>query len=562
MNAHTELVEQLEFDVVTALEALDNVVHSTPSKTAIVYGPSRREVTYREFQEETDSIGGLLAERGVHSGDPVIVLSRNPLLSVLAMYGIWKAGGVYTPLSPDFSQEMLEFYAADSRAVAVICDSEETLAAARKLRDSAESIGPILVEALASHQIRADEYALGASEHRRPAAIVSADSNAAIMYTSGTTGRPKGALLSHRWVNAYIWAYRRILTADDIVHSDLPLNHIGGAFFNVARALWVGGTVWLWDSFSVQEFWNRIELANASTALLLDVMISWLMGAETHARPNSLNKVHMQPLPANHREFSEKFGIDFATSGFGQTEAGSAMICLVHELDPGQGTPPELYRGLDHDELITIARRDGWPVIDGSTIERTGLMGLPGKFTEAQIHDPFGNPCPPNVPGELVIRPRVAGTIFSGYFNRAEETLQATRDLWFHTGDGIVYDGEEEVYYFAGRLGDRIRVKGENVSPYEVERVISEMEAVQKCGVVARPSPEGYEDEIVAFIEREVGFDLEEHEVLTYCRSRMPRYMIPRDVRFIEALPVTATTKIKRSKLREILKEARTDVAR
>src|SRR5699024_5565456 len=133
----------------------------------------------------------------------------------------------------------------------------------------------------------------------RPSVEVDPGMTANIIYTSGTTGPSKGVIQSHRWVNAYTWLGREMLDPDDVIYSDLPMYHIAGVHWLVTRALWVGATVSVWNRFSASRFWKRIAAHGCTSTVLLNVMLSYLLGAEPDNadRYNTLNKVHMQPLP-------------------------------------------------------------------------------------------------------------------------------------------------------------------------------------------------------------------------------------------------------------------------
>src|SRR5437763_348424 len=166
------------------------------------------------------------------------------------------------------------------------------------------------------------------ADAKAPDVEVSFDDPANVIYTSGTTGPSKGVLQPYRWIAQYTWSLRALLTEDDVIYNDLPLYHVGGAIANFGRALWSGCEVALWNRFSPDRFWQRIESRGATAAILLDVMMPWLTKAAPSDadRRNTLNKVHMQPLPLYHADFARRFGIDHVTAGFGQTESGAPLF--------------------------------------------------------------------------------------------------------------------------------------------------------------------------------------------------------------------------------------------
>jgi carnitine-CoA ligase len=286
----------------------------------------------------------------------------------------------------------------------------------------------------------------------------------------------------------------------------------------------------------------------------MDVMISWLMDAEprpTDAR-NTLNKVHMQPLPQNHQEVARRFGFDLVSCGFGQTESGSGFQTLIDYASIGARTPPELYKGLSKEACLMQARRYGPLVADGSQTIPRGFMGRPSLLLEAALLDEDDNLSPEGTVGQLAYRPRFPGLLLQEYFNKPEATLSALRNLWFHTGDACVQQ-PDGTYCFVDRVGGSFRVRGENVSSYEVESVISSHPKIRAAAAVPVPARAGHEEDIAVFVQTVEGELLDEAEVRRYAEEQMPRYMRPTYIRFIADFPLTPTNKIQKYKLRQTL---------
>lgn len=544
-----KLLELLQFDHLTAVAALDANVARTPGKAAIRYGDARIEVTYGEFSRVTDRIAGNLVALGVAPGRRVSVLSRNPLTAAAVMYGSWKAGGVYAPLNFQLTGDLLAHQIKGALPAVVIVD--DTLLA--ELDQVKDVLPPGSAVVVSSGESPLHVGGLSAPAPR-PGHLVGALDPANVIHTSGTTGPAKGVLQSHRWINGFTWTARRMLDADDVVYSDLPMYHVGGAHFNLVRALWVGATVCLWDRFSPRAYWQRIAEGGCTTAVLLDVMVPWLLEAPPVAtdRVNSLNKVHMQPLSSTYREFAERFGIDTVTAGFGQSESGASLGALVWQAPPGRGTPAELYAGRDPGGVAAAFELGGMVLAPGEEAPR-GLMGRPNPITEVAVMDDDDVPCNPGVVGQLVMRPRLPGVLFDEYVSRPDATREAMRNGWFHTGDAAVMDADG-VFCYASRLGDRIRVRGENISGFDVEEMLQKHPSVQLAAVVAAPSADGEEDDIVAFVQAsdEPGAQPPDAESLrAYCVEVMPKYMRPGTFVFLDELPRTPTNKIKKYELRE-----------
>ncbi len=542
-----ELEALLEFDFATAVDALDHHVATSGDRQAVVYGETGETLTYAEFGQITDHVAGNLADLGVGPGQRVSILTTKPLLSTITMYGLWKAGAVYAPVNFQYAGDLLAYQLNDTRPVVLFVD--------RDMHDRIVDIQDRLdvsPRVVVLDGLREGEFGRLLEPAERPDVRVEFDDPANVIYTSGTTGPSKGVVQSHRWVNGYTWVGRKMLTSDDVVYNDLPMYHVGGAHFNVVRALWVGASVSLWDRFSPNDFWRRIKETHCTTAVLLDVMTPWLLNAEPSEgdRQNALNKVHMQPLPANHHDFATRFGIDFVTSGFGQSETGASLMTLTEQTEAGDGTPDELYRGQTHEQLRATFAAHGLLVLKGTDPMPKGIMGKPAPFVEVAILDERDRICPDGVVGQLAMRPRVPSLIFDEYLAKPEATVKAWRNLWFHTGDAAVRD-EDGVFAYIDRMGDRIRVRGENISGFHIEELLVKHPGIALAAVIAVPSGEGNEDDVVAFVELAEGHTFDRAAIEQHCLEAMPKFMRPRDVIPVDQIPRTPTNKIEKYKLRK-----------
>ncbi|MFD1659196.1 AMP-binding protein [Streptomyces caeni] len=559
---------QADGDIIT--ERLDHWARTRADRVFFHYGEDRITHTYAEFGRLSDHIAGNLAANGIAKGDRVSVLTTNSYVAALLMFGIWKAGAVYCPVNFGFSGRLLA-YQLDDTAPSLLVTDTRLLPAVNDVAGQLQA-PPLLVvyapppnahdhvaDVPAPHpRLHTLDWASLTAEAKRPDIQVGFDDPANIVYTSGTTGPAKGVVQPYRWMAQYTFGLRMPLTADDVIYSDLPMYHVGGAIANVARAAWTGCEVAVWDRFSPHDFWRRISSRGATTAILLDVMIPWLMQREPTAddRANTLNKVYLQPLPLHHAEVARRFGFDFVFAGFGQTESGAALSAFVEETAEGQGTPAHLYRGLSHTEVKEVAALRGQPVLDADSVTRKGFMGLPTPFCEVAVLDEHDRECRVEEPGQLAIRPRLPGLTMIEYLGKPEATVTAWRNLWLHTGDAAVRGGDG-MLYFVDRLGDRMRVRGENLSSYQVEDMINQLSGVRYCAVFAVPSEEGDEDDVVAFVVPAEGTRLTVQDVHDHARTAMPKYMRPRIVRIVKDLPRTPTNKIEKYKLRKQILDER-----
>ncbi|MBS0559549.1 MAG: AMP-binding protein, partial [Proteobacteria bacterium] len=274
----------------------------------------------------------------------------------------------------------------------------------------------------------------------------------AIMYTSGTTGRSKGVMVTHVHACEYARAVVTALGLDatDIFHtSGLPLFHVAGRWGVVLAAALVGGTVALPARFSVRSYWNDVRRAGATATFLLGTMASFLHAQDPDPSDpdNPMRKVLMCPLLRDVAGFAERFGVQVGTA-YGSTEANAPVVMPL-----------------------------GTPVADNQVVGR-----VRAETFDLIVADGNDRPVSPGTVGEILVRPREPWLTMQGYWNHTEATNRAWRNLWLHTGDAGRMDEAGNVY-FVDRLQDTIRRRGENISSMEVEAVIVQHPAIAECAV-------------------------------------------------------------------------------
>lgn len=561
-----DLTALLQEDCEIITDRLDHWAKTAGDRTFFYYGEDDITLSYADFTRRADAVAGNLARLGIEKGDRVSVFCKNALASTVLMFGIWKAGAVYCPVNFGYTGRLLTYQLNDTAPKLVITDGA-LLPALNDVVDAVEVKPSVIVYAPApgDHDHIAAPPALrpGTTEiawselvkpAEKPAVTVTFDDQCNLIYTSGTTGPSKGVVHPYRWMAQYVFSLRALVNQDDVIYNDLPMYHVGGAMANICRAVWAGCEVAVWNRFSPDGFWDRIAARKVTTAILLDVMIPWLNKAppSENDRRNTLNKVHMQPLPLLHHDFAKRFGIDFVSAGFGQTESGAGLTMVLEETKQGEGTPDDLYRGYSHAEIAAITARFGMPLLPGASATRKGLMGIPTCFVEVSVRDDLDEECDDEVAGHLCLRPRLPGIFFHAYLGKPEATVKAFRNLWFHTGDAALR-GSDGYYYYVDRLGDRIRVRGENLSSFQVEDMINQHPSVQMSAVVAIPSDEGDEDQVIAYVVAVPGGTVAEGEIHAFASETMPKYMRPKHVRIVDDLPRTPTNKVEKYKLRQLI---------
>ena len=335
----------------------------------------------------------------------------------------------------------------------------------------------------------------------------------AILYTSGTTGPAKGVQCPHA---QYVWwglNSARILglSGDDVLATSLPLFHIN-ALNTFAQALVAGCRVAYEARFSASGFWSAMAAAQASVVYLLGAMVPMLLaqpaGAAERAHRVRIGLGPGVPAPAA-RAFLERSGVPLI-DGYGSTETN---FVIAGALDA----------------------------------PRPGAMGWLQPGFQARVVDAEDVELPAGEAGELVLRADAPFAFASGYFGRPERTLEAWRNLWFHTGDRVVRDADG-AFRFIDRIKDSIRRRGENISSWEVEQVLLGHPAVAEAAVYPVRS-ELAEDEVMAALLAHPGARLDPAELCRYCATRLPRFALPRFIDVVAELPRTENGKVQKYRL-------------
>ncbi|MEM8564463.1 MAG: AMP-binding protein [Pseudomonadota bacterium] len=550
----------------TILHRLRDWAQRDGSRPCVNYGEQGRTLSYADFDAVTDTIAAALTKLGIKRGDYIAVVTGNAFVAARTIFAVWKCGAVYCPMNINLNREQLRYQVEDTTPSLVITDT----ARLAKVSEAIAQDMPLIVHVpqTGDHDYVENDatFEPAAGQHvfsdllsvagRVPDYDPQLADETAIIYTSGTTGLPKGVVQTHAWLaglcrSLHVWTHK-----DDVVYCDLPMHHIGGAFSMFARSLWCGASVSLWDRFSPGEFWHRINSGGVSVALLIDVMVNWICKQPETAEDanNPLAKVHVLPLPNNHFDIARRFGFDFFIAGYGSSELGNAFSGFIDEFPNRQGTPETLWKG--HTKAAMKQRLldhfgEG-VIVNGDTDIGPGYMGVSVGTYEPTVEDEQRNTLAAGEVGQLVLEPRVPGALFSHYLNKPEKTAESVVDGRFYSSDIVARD-ERNIFYFKDRKQGFIRVRGENVSAASIEAELLRHEAVFQAAVVAIPAIEGGEDDVGAYIVKTEESELSVEALHAWSVEHMPKFMRPRHVRFIDALPVTATMKVEKYKLQERL---------
>ena len=475
---------------------------TSPGRVAIEYLGA--ETTYGELDARSDALAAGFREAGFVRGDRVATLTGTRPDHVVVFFACAKAGLVLLPLNWRLAPAELSYQLADAEP-AVLLASPEHAATASALHDRVAGL----------------EDLLAPGGRRTSAAAAGDDDGLLLVYTSGTTGRPKGALLTHAncfWTNL---SFDRVagLADDDVVLSVLPQFHCGGWNVQPLLAWWKGARVVLEPSFDAARALELIGERGITT--MMGVPANYLFMANEPAFAgadlSSLRRavVGGAPMPEALLEAWHKRGVEIV-QGYGLTEAAPNVLCL----------PPE------------------------DAARRRGFAGKPYPHVDVALRDPeSGRHVEGAGEGELVVR---GPNVFAGYWRDPEATSAAFADGWLLTGDVAARD-EDGYYRIVGRLKDMVISGGENVYPAEIENVLHEHPAVVEAAVVGVPD-ERWGEACLAFVVLGEGEGAGEEEVLAFCREHLARYKVPREVRFVELLPRNALNKVAKTELLELVR--------
>ncbi|MFG2576297.1 long-chain fatty acid--CoA ligase [Streptomyces sp. NPDC048481] len=456
-------------------------------------------LTYAELDTAAGRVAALLTHRGVAPGDRVGVMLPNGLDFPVLYYGILRAGAVAVPMNPLLKSREIAHYVGDSGAVLLFAHQACSAEAVRGAEGTATTVVPLatdtLTELLAGHTVPA-------APHPR-----AEDDTAVLLYTSGTTGAPKGAELTHANLmrNAEISARSLIrLTPEDVILGCLPLFHTFGQTCAMNVAVAVGARLTLMARFDPADALRTLQDQGVTVFAGVPTMYAALLAART-AQPESY-------------------------------DAATLRLCL----SGGAALPVEV--------LLGVEKAFGVPVLEGFGMSETspvacfnhldrprkpGSVGTPIEGVELRLTDVRDGV------GELCVR---GHNVMKGYFGRPGATREAFKDGWLATGDLARVD-EDGYYYIVDRKKDLIIRGGFNVYPREVEEVLYEHPAVAEAAVVGLPHPT-LGEEVAAAVAPRPGADVTADELRDFVRERVAPYKYPRAIKLMEALPKGATGKI------------------
>lgn len=502
-----------------AADLLSKRAALTPDREALLDLGNGRRYTYAELNERANRAANFLRDKlGVQKGDRVSLLAYNSVVTVDLLYGLMKIGAVFAPLNWRLVAAEL-VYIVNNCASKVLLVGPEFVDLFAEMRPDLDCESYVAIEGAQIDGALVYEDALAAAsetEPKRPS--LHPDDTACILYTSGTTGRPKGAMIPHRMVvaNAFNTVVSWGLTADDVSPILTPMFHSGGLFVFLTPLFYIGGRVVIARTFDLDDSLRLI--AEEGCTVLLGVPTIYQMWLDSPAFADAdFSSVRWfisggAPCPPSLIEaWREATGKPFR-QGYGLTEVGTNCFAMT----------------------------------DADSVRKVGSVGKPIFQSQMRLVDEDGNDVAQGETGELII----AGPhVTTGYWRNPEATAVALRDGWFHTGDMARQDAEG-YFTIAGRFKDMIISGGENVYAAEVEAVFLEHTAVAECALIGKPDDKWGEVGLMIVVP-EKGQTPDAADLLDFCRQRLARYKVPKQVIFADALPYSPYGKVMKAELRD-----------
>ncbi|MEZ5645449.1 MAG: AMP-binding protein [Burkholderiaceae bacterium] len=483
------------------------------------------DLSFSQVDQMADRMAAALAAQGVARGDRVSLMLPNCPEFVIIWFALARLGAVTAPVNTAFRGQVL-------RSAIDLVESQWLFAHASLRNQWQEQLSALatvrrvvlvgpdtsVTDVSAAGNVAVQHYdGLMVSAGSTPAlpdvAVAPADL-CLLLYTSGTTGRSKAAMMAHRFVLSQADGVIEGLglRPDDVLYCPYPLFHLDAAVMTVAPALRLRCVAAIGERFSVSRYWDEMRAFRATVFDFMGATLTmlWKQPPGPRDREHQARLGWGVPLPAWAPAFEARFGCRLVEL-YGSTEVGAILY-----------TP-----------------------LDGT--RRPGSCGRAGPLWEVQLHDADGFPVPVGAVGELVVRPRAPDALMRGYYGMPEATLEAFRQQWFHTGDLLRQDAQG-FFYFIGRNKDIVRRRGENISAAEVEMGLETHPEVLETAVYGVPS-DMTEEEVMACVVTRPGSALTAPGLAEHATQAMARFMVPRYIRFVGQLPKTPTDKVEKFRL-------------
>lgn len=490
-----------------------------PDKTFLLY--KNIKVSYGELNQAVNRLAHGFLNIGIGKDDKVSIMLPNCPEFLYTWFALAKIGAVEVPVNTAFKGDFLSYIVNNSDSKILVID-EQFLDRLKFIENDLQTLEKVIVvrqDSMSPVQVRfpvlsySDIYA---SSSDNPGIAVQHTDIGSIMYTSGTTGPSKGVLLDHNCLvlNAMDNLEFRQVREDDVFYTCLPFFHANAQGLTAVPVLLGGVKLALGERFSASGFWDEMRDYGVTQFNGIGAMMEflWKQPPGPSERNHKVRLCLAGPIPAHvYEKGRERWGLDFL-EGFGLSETGMFTYQPLNAFRPGS-------------------------------------CGKATAYYEVKIVDDNDEEVSRGTIGEIICRPLRPYSMMSGYYKMPEKTLEAFKNLWFHTGDYGKLD-EDGYLYFVDRKKDAIRRRGENISSFEVERIVNANPKVAESAAVAVPSEVG-EDEVKICVILKPGEALSPEELLGWCEERIPHFALPRYIEFYKEFPKTGTLRTQKHILRE-----------
>jgi carnitine-CoA ligase len=478
--------------------------------------------SYADLHELTNRYANGFSSLGIAKGQHVAVMLPNGPHFLFVVWGLGKIGAVAVPLNTAAKGELLRYFIDQSKSSWIVVGEEwadridEAVAGLEAVEGFVYVGDPRGLSAKDKPAIDLRSFEM-LSSTTPPVDAVRYNDPHLIMYTSGTTGPSKGVVSPHAQAHA---VGRHLVQhfgygADDVLFTCLPLFHGNALWYTCYPALWADATLAVASRFSASQFWDDIRRTGATQFNALGAMVNLLLKQPPSEQDRQHRVRQSMALPLSREvfnEFSQRFNLK-VTSVYAMTE--TFPVTIFTPCDP---------------------------------VEKGSSAGKARGLAEIIIVDDEDQPLPAGKVGEICVRPREPWIMMLGYYNMPEATLRESRNFWFHTGDRGYIDADGYLF-FVDRTKEAIRRRGENISAYEVELLVSKHPGVLEVAAIPLTSELG-EDDVMIYVVKKPGAEILEKELIGFCSQAMAYFMVPRFIRFVDVLPKTASEKVEKYKLR------------
>lgn len=498
-------------------ELIRRGAHNVPNQVAFIYENER--VTYKQLEERTLHIAAWLQERGIGIGEKVGIISKNCMAFVEVIFAIAQSGGVSVPINFRLAPEEFAFIInnSDTKILFIEDEYQEIIQSIKHKLSNVEQI-IVIGKECNTNMIPYETLFQANVSYRSIENLVNDDDNCMICYTSGTTGYPKGAVLSHKnlLMSALNSAVGSKTNSGSIQLSVTPLFHIAGIGY-ILISCTVNGTCVIHREFNPIEVLETIQKEKINGLLLVPAMWNMVLQVANIEEYDLSSMVRCSTGAAICPvEIKEKIMHYFTNAGlydsFGQTEMSPTTTTLLPE----------------------------------DSLRKTNSVGKPVLNVEVRVVDENMNDVPLGEIGEIVYR---GPTVMKGYYKNSEATEEAFKGGWFHSGDLVRMD-DEGFIYVVDRKKDMIISGGENIYPAEVEAAMYKHDAILEAAVIGLPDPE-WGESVKAYIVLKPEKSLTAEEVIQHCKEHLASYKKPKFVEFLNELPRNPSGKILKRVLRE-----------